>query len=238
MQFSTRLKAALSVICLAVILASCASGVDNVQPANPGGLNDGRPVGGDVDRPVVDPNDPYARESERKIAKTESHFLKQVLEDHEITDAEFSEAQNRFEKCLNDAGIETSRYSISNAPSTITEVAVVGNGGDQPGFQTCTERWIDGIDMYSVIRYNPENVYWFELVTRCLVNNGVAPEGLTVAEVEGAASKVGVWHSEGKDYPPTDTNPVLPGGARWLDPMVRKCETDPLNPNSVELYEP
>lgn len=239
MKYQVRSLLAASMVLMAALLGACSAGSLDATPLPTNGVvDDGRPRGGETTPPPADPNDPYGREMDQWIASSDSEFVKKVLSDHKITDSEFMEAQDRFEKCLNAAGIETTREAVSKAPSTVTQIATVGNADSNPALRECGSEWLDGIDMYLNILSNPKNIDFYELVQRCLVSSGVIPAETAVADVEDANLKAGIWNKDGKEYPPLDVNPTLPGGAHWLDQSVQRCFGDPLHPEEAEGNEP
>lgn len=126
--------------------------------------------------------------------EADTEFERQVLSDGKITEDEFREAIDREISCFEDNGIIAS-YVVDE----------VGNG------QFMTEHHVDDDErynevtaecgalsddvqfLYDTIRRNPKNEDPRQLAADCLVENGIAAEGLTGEEYFKAIEDVGVF---------------------------------------------
>lgn len=155
---------------------------------------------------------PWAAEFENAYATAESDFVREVLQDGQVTDLEYAEVLARFEACMTEVGITlepagrgTYGYSFSRA------------FGAERAYQReleCFEQH-DGmaVPLYWWVRANPENLDLFEIRAKCLVDAGVVAAGFTADELREHERSF-------QEYPP------------GLDESAReqwdRCEDDPL----------
>jgi hypothetical protein len=105
----------------------------------------------------------------------------------------------------------------------------------------CTSEWDGSIsNLFFVMKTNPNNEKFSDLVAACLVRQGYAPDGFTGAdfeELENQASETS-YCSAGPDPDKepdckiissvTNPDPDLPGGMKLYAPETEECRTTPL----------
>jgi len=176
MNFHRSTRAALAAVVLVAAtaaLAACGSAASN-QSESPGLT----PASlGEV--PTFD--GPYAAEFAEFYAGTSSDFVREVLKDGLITDAEFAEMTDSFTSCLADQGITfqgfepDGGFGTSNAP----------NGGDTAKLvDECSHS--SGQDyigaLYNFIKRNPDNLDSATIIKDCLIRKGVVPSDYSAEE--------------------------------------------------------
>lgn len=158
---------------LAVALVGCGSTthVDG-QPAESSSTFTGE---------VPDFAGPYAADFAHAYASTTSDFVREVLKDGQITDAEYAEMTADFTSCLADQGITfkgfdaDGGFGTSNAP----------NGGDTHEIvnQCSSSAGEDFIGaLYSFTKTNPDNLDSATIVKDCLIRKGVVPPDYSAEE--------------------------------------------------------
>lgn len=121
---------------------------------------------------------PYYDEVVAASRSAESAFERDVLADGELTRAEYEEAVQRYVSCAADRGVEITpvrqgsryAYQMSTDPES-DRVALRCSVG--------TTRTIEAL--YGDIVANPTNGDYEQLVVRCLIRSGLAPQGYTKA---------------------------------------------------------
>lgn len=117
-----------------------------------------------------------------------SEFQRQVLQDYEVTQAEFQEAQARFAECMAGLG-----WLVENRPDgTFTTRGLPGSGHDQEavsmevmdGCQKTTTYYI--VSIYVGLQTNPGGLTWEEQIRACYEARGV-PDGAGLSADEFAA---------------------------------------------------
>lgn len=187
-----------------------------------------------------DPSDPYAAEYTAAIDASSSDFVRQVLADHKITDQEFAESEDRYAACLKDAGIEPYRQDTEAGTKTYSTVALPAGDEASEAATTCSAQWLGEIEsIYSAGLQNPTNEDWWVLVARCLVDQGVVPEGTTGKDVNDTMTQLGTrfGSAEGSDEPvkiagPQNPDATFPGGVRPDSAEAAPCMANPLAPES------
>jgi len=175
---------------------------------------------------------PYQARFDELRADAESDFVRTLLEDGTITEAEFEEALHSEVQCLRDAGlnpvIETDDLDVKYIAMPSDEVGAQGE-------TNCWEKWDGGIvDLYPEMRRNPNNVTQYDLWAACLVQQGLVPAGLTgdqlreVLEPAGQEGGAGVDGETWEGAPPEDPDPALPNGLRPLSDDTHGCMVDPV----------
>jgi len=124
---------------------------------------------------------PYAAEFEEHYASTTSDFVRQVLEDGRIVDAEYAEMTNVLTACLADQGITFNGFEPEGGFST----SIAPNGGDTHAIVVeCTRA--SGEDsigaIYSWMKTNPENLDNATIMAECLVRAAVVPQDYSADE--------------------------------------------------------
>ncbi|MDR0285701.1 MAG: hypothetical protein LBI33_12575 [Propionibacteriaceae bacterium] len=105
-------------------------------------------------------------------AQNLSDFQRSVLEDYQITDAEYKEGETRFSSCMADLG-----YAVTfDSRGGYTESAVngVGSGDMSKADSQCQDEsllWIQGL--YFAMRENPDGLPFAQLVRTCFEREGV-----------------------------------------------------------------
>lgn len=179
--------------------------------------------------PSTEPSsaDPYALEFEQSIESSSSDFVKAVLADHHVTDAEFSESQDSLVACLREEGFE---------PVITTDAGrrMVNIPADAP--LTCFDEWSGDIEpLYWAERVNPANADMYDLVAACMVRTGLAPTGFTgvdLKQLEDDSSYSFTQLADGSkidEKPPKNPGPpLLPSGMMIYAPETQGCWTWPL----------
>lgn len=127
-----------------------------------------------VDQPTF--TGPYAAEFTALYRDASSDFVRQVLADETITDAEYAEMAERMRDCLAGEGVifsgfaDDGSFSASDAP----------NGGDTYALVLAcgTEAGHDSIGLlHDLMTTNPDNLDVPTIMADCLVRLGAAPAG-------------------------------------------------------------
>jgi hypothetical protein len=180
---------------------------------------------------------PWAAEFAQMRERPVSEFIKQILADDEITEAEFREALDREVQCLRDFGLNPDVFV--NPDTGVSQMGLPEDENAAAMESNCWWEWNGGIvDIYPSIVTNPENKDFFDVRAECLVHEGLAPEGFTGRDLEDAwTAAYGEEHwtaNAGEDpvlvdaVPITDPDPVLSNGLHVVtDPAVGPCITNP-----------
>jgi hypothetical protein len=206
---------------VAVFVVGCASGAETV------------PLGG------KDSGNPYAVEFREAMKMADSEFIVSILEDYEITDAEFGEAQDKMIACLEESGAK----AVLSDDNGIRKVS-----GTTPDSR-CWDEWVGDIDvMYRSIKLNPNNENWSDLVAACFIRIGVVPDGFTGKDLEELEDKAsdhsddtGIVTEDDLDeegnfrFDPEkwisaeNPDPVLPTGVKLYSAETETCRNNPLS---------
>ncbi|MDR0504689.1 MAG: hypothetical protein LBG70_02625 [Bifidobacteriaceae bacterium] len=185
--------------------------------------------------PSVDVS-PWAQEFRDTLAIAKSDYVKAILADGVITEAELKDAQQHVIACLADGGV-TARYVTGENGDTGLETADLSEAQWEVNIN-CHNQWMGQIDaLYYQIARNPYNEDFQALAAACLVRKGLAPKGFTASDYENFSRNNGtefnmatITANPGHMVtvePNPDAVATLPGGARGDDPAVIKCETNP-----------
>ena len=141
-----------------------------------------------------------------------SDFVREVLSDYRVTDAEYTEARERFAQCMADEGWEVT-YPSDMGGYTVTSLAGV-HGDDEPdtfASLRCGPGTLDGIDMiYLEMRDNPAGLTPAEMVRNCYQERGIPDgEGLSLDAFEQLVFSL--------DYQPSSAEAFR----CWMDPDGR-----------------
>ncbi|MDR0505100.1 MAG: hypothetical protein LBG70_04770 [Bifidobacteriaceae bacterium] len=173
----------------------------------------------------------YASEFAALAEDTGSDFVRAVLSDGVITEAEYQEAREKVEDCLAGLGVEGSYqpdqlggYSLLTGELTEAQ---------QQQLVECREQWIDGLEwLYQAVKNNPQNISEDDLIAACFVRHGVAPEGYRGVDYHDLIWSNGVTDlataqhdSEGGLLPQPAL--TLPGGVSLDDPVAARCRISP-----------
>lgn len=115
----------------------------------------------------------YAAMFEQARQEATSDFERQVLEDNQITRAEYEEAVQRFVKCFTDKGINVKAEDQDGFYRFSTTAADDARFQQEEG--TCAEGTVALIEpLYIQTQQNPNNQDMSQLTADCLVNTGLA----------------------------------------------------------------
>ena len=149
------------------------------------------------------PRSPFQADFDQAMTTT-TEFQRSVLEDYEITDAEYSEARNRFKACVEDEGYTL----LLEADGTRMEGIQDGQEAAADAvFTRCQDENLGFVEpFYYELRENPQNEDRTVLLVDCLQRADVLDESV-------------------------DADDVLadPGIGPAEDPRVTECDADPKN---------
>jgi hypothetical protein len=194
------------------------------------GCSSGPPAG---DQPTAaGPDDPYGDIFEREIGLTTSDFQKRILEDHEVTEAEYNEAEAAFVDCLSDIGVEVVIVKNDNGSS---QLSYTGGDSQNPGVQECSDKWYGAVDsLYQSVLTNPNNVQWMDAMAACFVRLGLVPEGFSASDLKPLMDPISNEYSLDADGEATvlkeadpNATPTLPGGIALDSEQTAPCYQDP-----------
>lgn len=124
---------------------------------------------------------PWSAQFEQAYTATSNTFVRQAIEDGVVDDDEYAEMFERLRSCLDDVGITLTLHGHSyrwDIPQ--------GSNADQTNqhFDRCSvEAGEDYIGwLYYGVKRNPKNLDEFEIVSACLVRNGVVAESYSAAD--------------------------------------------------------
>lgn len=133
---------------------------------------------------------PYAAEFRQAYQRTEEPFVRDVLSDSRITDAEFEEFKNRYASCMDGHGVswtydaqagESLSASFGHADLSETDIAQAEQACAAPsGYQQI-------LPLYESISRNPDKLDADELdrmSIECLERHELIEPGMTVAEYQ------------------------------------------------------
>lgn len=154
---------------------------------------------------------PYAAEFTEFYSSARSDFVRTVLADGIITDAEYAEMTERFRSCLADQGITFDGFRQDGSFTT----SLAPGGGDThevvTGCAATSGQDVVGA-LHDLMTANPDNVDAAVAITTCLVDSGEVPATYTAKDYKS--------DREGRFR---DTEQLEPALAQALD----VCMTDP-----------
>ena len=130
-------------------------------------------------------DDPYRIRYEEALRAATSDFEKAVLEDGEITRAEYEEAVERYVSCMADAGIEVGLHE-QGGYYTYSSAAAPGFDATHDGCAEGTTLLIAGL--YIAQLTNPGAEDYDELIVVCLVRAGVVEADYTAEQFAADAT--------------------------------------------------
>ena len=158
---------------------------------------------------VPDFTGPYASQFTTAYQNTSSDLARQILQDEQITESEFAEAQAALGKCLESQGYSDiaffpdGGFSLT-APDGLSEAA-----GEKIMKECDASSGIGEVEpIYTSILVNPNNEDWDQLNVDCLIREGVVEPGFTKEDLDQ-------WYA--------NEDPRLGNGGE-----ADKCTTDPL----------
>ena len=123
----------------------------------------------------------WSAQFEQAYTATDNTFVRQAIKDGKVTDEEYAEMFERFRSCLDDVGI-TLTLNGHSYRWDIPEGSDADKANEQ--FDRCSvevgENYIGWL--YYGVKRNPENLDEFEIISACLVREGVVPEGYSAAD--------------------------------------------------------
>lgn len=124
---------------------------------------------------------PYAADFAHAYASTTSDFVREVLKDGQITDAEYAEMTADFTSCLADQGITFDGFRPEGGFST----SLAPNGGDTHEIvnQCMISSGEDDIGaLHNFAKKNPDNLDSATITKECLIRKGVVPADYSAEE--------------------------------------------------------
>lgn len=182
---------------------------------------------------------PWASEIEVAYTRSNNNFIRQILADGIITDAEFSEARSRVKDCMAEAGFE-GWWQQGQLGDWSWTIDGRGSAAHDEASGRCFSMWLGDIHwLYQDMRFNPNNEEMSPLIAQCLVRNGLVPEGFTGHDWDEFERANLFDYGEGC-YPDPEregavicpatmnVNSLLPGGVDANSPEALKCRWAPL----------
>lgn len=123
---------------------------------------------------------PWAQQFETAYASATTGYERAVLEDGDVTPAEYSQTRSHIERCLADSGLtitwdDRGGFELGSAD---------GEYGDDyfdrsdPVLRKCEKRWDGSIRfLYEQVRRNPDQRDEATIMVACLRSSGVVPDG-------------------------------------------------------------
>lgn len=169
---------------------------------------------------------PWAAEFARVAESTESDFIRGVLADGEVTEAEFAEARERFVDCMSEHGVPTSwdnsggqwNFVLSGAaqPTPDADGGITVTSESPQGI--CMRDSIDDVqNFYVQTRLNPNNQDIDSLTAECMVRKEIVPEGFTKNDLDEWEMQFAINPDSG---PPYELEGLPEGVVEcWSDPL-------------------
>lgn len=124
---------------------------------------------------------PYAAEFADFYQNANSDFVREVLADEVITDAEYAEMKNRFSICLSDRGVTLKEIAPDGSISTSV---ATGGGNTNSIVSDCSKQSGESTigALYTFTQANPDNIDTATAVAACLVRDGVVSPDYDAAD--------------------------------------------------------
>lgn len=125
---------------------------------------------------------PYAAEIADAWRESDSDFVRGVIADEQITDAEWAELGVRMSDCLADEGLDflgfddNGTYRVGPSRVSGDDATRVLDGCERESGET----WIHALRLS--MSTNPDNAPIEELMTDCLIRNGAVAAGYTAED--------------------------------------------------------
>lgn len=120
---------------------------------------------------------PFRADFDQAMAKA-SDFQRSILEDYEITDAEYADARNEFKKCLEDAGFDVALHEQGTRMEGIDDGQE--EAADTALARCMNESLVEVEPLYLEVLENPQNEDRMVLMTDCLKRSGLLAEEVSV----------------------------------------------------------
>lgn len=174
---------------------------------------------------------PYAEQFEQARQRSVTDLQRNVLTDDRITDEEYREVRQSYIDCLSQAGIS------ATANPNGYDFALAPTGAQEEDERRCSDETIGTVEsLYHLIKINPNNEDFNELIVECLRKNQVVEDSFTskdwqrfvstFAAAQGAATNEDGSVPLNEDIP---NLPTLPGNVAMDDPRVEQCSGNPLD---------
>lgn len=132
----------------------------------------------------VDSEDPWSPEFERALLESTSDFEREVLNDGEVTRAEYDEAVGLYLECLRDQGLAIDAHADNNGIYSYSFVGSDTDFYDEIDFE-CRPGTIEIIEpLFIEVERNPANLPPLVRFTECLEGEGLIEAGTEPEEVE------------------------------------------------------
>lgn len=173
-RLTARLCGAALILTGATMWLSACSAAGPIAPAD-------RAIADDTQTLLARPDfsGPYAAEFAEAWDESANEFVRSVIADQEISDAEWAELGSRMTSCLAQWGIEFRGFGERG--DYTTSPGPLGDDETERVLETCEretgEQWLHLLHLS--LRTNPENIASEILITDCMVRNGIVARGYT-----------------------------------------------------------
>jgi hypothetical protein len=187
--------------------------------------------------------------TEGLVDDDDGDFVRDVLADGEVTEAEYAEAKERTLACLaEEAGMEGSYVpdGISGQEGLVYDGDYEMTPDQLTADRKCHSKWMGQIlEIHNEHMVNPFNEDMEALTVECLIVTGLAPEGFTVGDLRELHERQTVdfgpegildeeERAEAYSRPGITVNPaddsisaLLPSGVPMSDQLAMECEVNP-----------
>lgn len=156
---------------------------------------------------------PWASDFAQQYNRSSSDFVKEILRDGKITDAEFAEVTEKYKACLKAAGITFQGQRPDGSTDIFFPNGVSAEDGNQKADVCGRESGEDAVGgLYFAQQRNPKHLDEATIVSACLVKKQVVPRGYDARDYAKDSPR--------RDFPFTDPS----RGEAALD----ECMSDPL----------
>jgi hypothetical protein len=139
-----------------------------------------------VGSPIPDKEDPsnaYSTEYQAALAAATSDFELKVLEDGEVSGAEYEEAMNLYFECLESRGLTVTPQRLGSGLYAFEVTGLWNEAEVNAAIGECAEGTSEVIEpLYSMVSKNPRNRDVYELTAECLVAVGFVDAPFTAAD--------------------------------------------------------
>jgi hypothetical protein len=119
---------------------------------------------------------PFRADFDQAMAKA-SDYQRSILEDYEITDAEYADARDEFKRCLEDAGFDVTLHEQGTRMEGIEEGQE--EAADAALVRCMDESLVEVEPLYLEVLENPQNEDRMVLMTDCLKRSGLLAEDVS-----------------------------------------------------------
>lgn len=192
-----------SVVCFSVAAMLLLSGCSNASP-------EANKSSDDVVLDIPDSN-PWKEEISEGFTSTNNSFVRQVLADGVITDAEGVEAKSAYEKCLAIVGVKLVSDRIGGAEEHLPIEA--GGLAENPRklIEKCNKS--TGYDLVGSLYYftknDPNNGDPVEFMLECLQDRGVVEKGVKIDQFREKYEDWDYMNAHREDFDACDAKPKV-----------------------------